>query len=498
MATRNRVIGAICQAVCTMSSILSSASKKDQINRRNSKGSTASASSSNYVAPQAFRDALACQLYMLYTIMIFMESEIKADKSLTGKTSSSSNNNHNHANNKRKTNKAHEKERQAIQNRAQENRELCAAAMHQASLAMARHKSNLWKRGVPNENVISIPCRIAYQMLENATGAIARKLASADLALEMIAVTVDSTSSSEKGLSLNSDSGSDSRSGLTSSSSSNDGVLDTVVSALIDMLHSYEHMAPLAAELCCLVRERESGPNASSRSPRGDKKPHNKLAVSLLREIGRLDASTASVSDTSGKASGIRNVAPFLNELAEKKPRLVLEHIGLVLPHLRSEPYNLRSAIATTIGQILIQCKNVNQSDVNSDSDSDNERDDVDEEGEEGDFIGSNNAEAKKLEKVKASLYDILLEHAYDVSSYTRVAVMKTWATLIQAQSLPVDKLIPVTELAIDRLQDKTVMVRRSAMQVRKFLSMFYLTRKCLHNLSSNNNISSNIPIIIL
>lgn len=422
--------------------------------------------------------------------MIFMESEIKADKSLTGKTSSSSNNNHNHANNKRKTNKAHEKERQAIQNRTQENRELCAAAMHQASLAMARHKSNLWKRGVPNENVISIPCRIAYQMLENATGAIARKLACADLALEMIAVTVDSTSSSEKGLSLNSDSGSGS--GLTSSSSSNDGVLDTVVSALIDMLHSYEHMAPLAAELCCLVRERESCPNASSGSPRGDKKPHNKLAVSLLREIGRLDASAASVSDTSGKASGIRNVAPFLNELAEKKPRLVLEHIGLVLPHLRSEPYNLRSAIATTIGQILIQCKNVNQSDVDSDSDSDNERDGVDEEGEEGDFIGSNNVEAKKLEKVKASLYDILLEHAYDVSSYTRVAVMKTWATLIQAQSLPVDKLIPVTELAIDRLQDKTVMVRRSAMQVRKYLSMFYLTRKCLHN------VSSNIPIIIL
>jgi condensin complex subunit 1 len=45
---------------------------------------------------------------------------------------------------------------------------------------------------------------------------------------------------------------------------------------------------------------------------------------------------------------------------------------------------------------------------------------------------------------------------------------MKTWASLIQAQSLPIDKLIPVTELAIDRLQDKTVMVRRSAMQVRR------------------------------
>ena len=67
---------------------------------------------------------------------------------------------------------------------------------------------------------------------------------------------------------------------------------------------------------------------------------------------------------------------------------------------------------------------------------------------------------------LKDRLYDILLEHIYDVSSYTRVAVMKTWASIIQAQCLPIEKLIPVTQLAIDRLQDKTVMVRRSAMQV--------------------------------
>ena len=49
------------------------------------------------------------------------------------------------------------------------------------------------------------------------------------------------------------------------------------MAALVDLLHSYEHAAPLVAELCCLVPER----------------PTNRLAVELLREVGRLDAGAA-------------------------------------------------------------------------------------------------------------------------------------------------------------------------------------------------------------
>jgi len=50
-----------------------------------------------------------------------------------------------------------------------------------------------------------------------------------------------------------------------------DSLLSTVVAALVDLLCSYEHMAPLVAELCCMVNER----------------PTNRLATELLREIGR-------------------------------------------------------------------------------------------------------------------------------------------------------------------------------------------------------------------
>jgi condensin complex subunit 1 len=71
------------------------------------------------------------------------------------------------------------------------------------------------------------------------------------------------------------------------------------------------------------------------------------------------------------------------------------------------------------------------------------------------------------LEKSREALLDILEARSHDVSSYTRSAVLKAWISLTQGGSFPVERTIPVTFLAIDRLQDKTVMVRKQAMQVR-------------------------------
>ena len=71
------------------------------------------------------------------------------------------------------------------------------------------------------------------------------------------------------------------------------------------------------------------------------------------------------------------------------------------------------------------------------------------------------------MEKSRGNLLDILEERSHDVSSYTRSAVLKAWISLSQGGSIPVERVIPVTVLAIDRLKDKTVMVRKQALQVR-------------------------------
>jgi condensin complex subunit 1 len=395
-ATRYSLIESLCQAVKILSSILASEQDVDvdDEDEEEMPGSQESANSSPHaVMNQTFRDAFACHLYMLFSVMFFIESEAKIGAGLK-------------SGNGRGSDKSSEAE-EAVAMRA-----ACAQAMQTAAQSMSKNRHKLWRRGVPDEAVVILPCRIAYQMLESATGVVARKAASADVAMGMIAATIDSC----------------------------DALLGTIVAALMDLLHSYEHMAVICAELCCMVTER----------------PTNRLAIELIREIGRLDTRGQSEGNT-GKASGIRNVAPFINELAVRRPRLVLANISHLLTHLNSEPYNLRSSIVVALGHII---EYIGKSQQPSE-DQNTELSTVGEEEEEAASAGANNA------KSRAALLDILEARSHDVSSYTRSAVLKVWISLTESGSLPVERVSSVTALAIDRLQDKTVVARKQAMHVR-------------------------------
>jgi condensin complex subunit 1 len=347
---------------------------------------------------------------MLYTLMFLTESKEKLGKSLGTTTAGGSKRGGNGGGGAGKSKKNQN-------DKSPDDRAACAEAMHAASVAMSRHKSKLWKRSVPDEAVVGLPCRIAYQMLESATGVIARKASSGDRALGILAATVDSAPC----------------------------LLNTIVSALVDLLHTYEHMAPLVGELCTMVDER----------------PTNVLATELLREIGRLDTSGYVDSAAGNKASGIKNVAPFVSELAAVRPRVVLSNISLLLPHLDSEPYVLRSAIINSIGHILVR---EDRSLIEAREGRSGDEQDINEGGEGS---GTEERQIVNMAKTRASLFDILYDRTRDVTSFTRAASLKVLNDLTEKQSLPLDRIMPVTAIAIDRLQDKTVMVRRNAMQVR-------------------------------
>ena len=231
--------------------------------------------------PQSFRDAFSCHLYMLFSVMNLLES-------VGGKGSIRRGYNNNNNN--------------PEANETEWIRSAYAIAMTGAAKTMANNRHVLWVRGVPDESVVLLPCRIAYILLENATGVIARKAACGDLALQMIAATVDST----------------------------DTVLSTVTAALMDLMHSFDHMAALAAELCCLVSE----------------SPTNKLAVELIREMGRLE----SCNSMDGKASGVKNAALFIGELAARRPRLMMNNLPHVLPTLGFG--TIQSTVGSCVGDI--------------------------------------------------------------------------------------------------------------------------------------------------
>ena len=288
-ATRWALLQALCQSIKILSSILgddqnsydtNEATQEDETETtQQSQSQPSSKTRKSNVVSQEFRDAYACHLYMLFSIMFFMESEAKIGNVTTTKSSSRGGG--------RKNGNAADSPvegEDTVQMRA-----ACADAMLTAAKSMGKNRFSLWKRGVADESVVVLPCRIAYQMLESASGILARKAASGDAALAIIAATVDSC----------------------------DSLMGTILAALMDLLHSYEHLAPLCAELCTLVST-------------------NRLAVELIREVGRLDTRGSSGSDSANKASGIKYVAPFVWELALSRPQLVLANISHLLQHLET------------------------------------------------------------------------------------------------------------------------------------------------------------------
>lgn len=69
-----------------------------------------------------------------------------------------------------------------------------------------------------------------------------------------------------------------------------------------------------------------------------------------------------------------------------------------------------------------------------------------------------------QLTRVRDSMLDMLTERVHDCSGYTRAVVLKTWASLAEANAIPIERLLNVTDIGLDRLMDKIAAVRRAAL----------------------------------
>jgi condensin complex subunit 1 len=64
---------------------------------------------------------------------------------------------------------------------------------------------------------------------------------------------------------------------------------------------------------------------------------------------------------------------------------------------------------------------------------------------------------------LRDELLDILMERVRDVNSFTRAASLRVWCTLLENEVIPVNRIGSVAELGVDRLYDKTAVVRKGA-----------------------------------
>ncbi|XP_048554898.1 condensin-1 complex subunit CAP-D2 [Triticum urartu] len=158
------------------------------------------------------------------------------------------------------------------------------------------------------------------------------------------------------------------------------------------------------------------------------------LAISLIREIGRTDP-----KDYVRDGAGADNVGRFLVELADRLPKLMSTNLGVLIPHFGGESYKIRNSLVGVLGKLAAKAFK-----------------DVD---------GNNSAHSIRL-RSKQAMLEILIERCRDVSAYTRSRVLQVWAELCEENAISIGLWNEVASVASGRLEDKSAIVRKSALQL--------------------------------
>ncbi|KAI4965118.1 hypothetical protein ZWY2020_057438 [Hordeum vulgare] len=146
------------------------------------------------------------------------------------------------------------------------------------------------------------------------------------------------------------------------------------------------------------------------------------LAISLIREVGRTDP-----KDYVRDAAGADNVGRFLVELADRLPKLMSTNVGVLIPHFGGESYKIRNSLVGVLGKLAAKAFK-----------------DVD---------GNNSAHSIRL-RSKQAMLEILMELLGTV-----------WAELCEENAISIGLWNEVASVASGRLEDKSAIARKSALQ---------------------------------
>ena len=136
-----------------------------------------------------------------------------------------------------------------------------------------------------------------------------------------------------------------------------------------------------------------------------------------------------------------KHFAMFITELGSLNPSLMIPHISTMSEEILSlESYTLRNCILNLMGEIII-------SELTSE--------DLSEE----------------LKETRNDFLEDLLSHMQDVSAHVRSKVVQIWNHMRKENSVPLTWQHRVLEVAVERLEDKSNLVRKNAIiLVKSFL----------------------------
>ena len=189
----------------------------------------------------------------------------------------------------------------------------------------------------------------------------------------------------------------------------------SVALKMLQLLQSFEHLVtPLAQGTEVLVNSCSAGC----------------IIVEMVNELGSKDP-----RDLSLDTSGTKNFAAFLVEMAQCVPNAVLPVVTSLLPHMQGESHFMRNGVLGVFGELVVQL-----------------------------LSGSELSDQQR--NTREQLLDNLQNHIHDVNAFVRSKALQIWIQLCQAKAIPLARQMPVLELGIGRLLDKSSNVRKSALQL--------------------------------
>ncbi|GER25793.1 condensin complex subunit 1 [Striga asiatica] len=198
----------------------------------------------------------------------------------------------------------------------------------------------------------------------------------------------------------------------------------------------YHYIAHSCASILHLIHKYDFAVTHLADAVAGAKKKYadGSMAISLIREIGRTNPKDY-IKDT----VGAENIGRFLVELSDRLPKLLSTNIGLLVPHFGGESYKIRNALVSVLGKLIAKAFN--------------------------DVEGEVSSKSIRL-RTKQAMLEILLERCRDVSAYTRSRVLQVWAELCEEHSISIGLWNEVATVASGRLEDKSAIVRKSALNL--------------------------------
>ncbi|THG22113.1 hypothetical protein TEA_014420 [Camellia sinensis var. sinensis] len=177
----------------------------------------------------------------------------------------------------------------------------------------------------------------------------------------------------------------------------------------------YHYMAQSCASILHLIHKYDFVITHFADAAAGAEKKYadGSLATSLIREIGRINPKNY-VKDT----VGAENIGRFLVELADRLPK---------------------NALVGVLGKLVSKAFK--------------------------DVEGEVSSKSIRL-RTKQAMLEILVERCRDVSAYTRSRVLQVWGELCEEHSIPIGLWNEVAAVAAGRLEDKSAIVRKSALNL--------------------------------